>query len=165
MKKLLMGSFLLTVFAAAITIIQMSSCHKAIANPAVKTDTIIVHDSVQYCPNAKLSLTGLWIGYYTTTGMPSSGNQYFSFTIKPDSTLVNETIGASVQHFSTGKWQLHGDTLISITTCIYGIQSNIGVKEKHVALFNKNTGTLTSGIWQNYPTPTGGGTFVLTKVN
>lgn len=115
-------------------------------------------------PPKNSKIEGLWIGYYTVDGQPGMGQQYFSFVIKPDGTLINDTKGENQQHLSLGTWTLTGDSFAATATCVYGLPVNMGIVENHTATFNKSNGTLTSGVWKNVPPRTGLGTFVLTKV-
>ena len=147
MRKLLMGSIALTIFAAAIAIFQIASCKKADAQPPSTT-----------------SIEGLWIGSYTIDGQPNSGQQFFSFVIKPDGTVINDTKEANQQHLSIGAWTLTGDTLTCTTTCVYGSESNMGITENHTAIFDKTKGTISNGVWKNVPPLNGSGTFNITKV-
>jgi hypothetical protein len=147
MRKLLMGSIALTTFAAAIAIFQIASCKKTDAQPPSTT-----------------SIEGLWIGTYTVDGKPDWGEQYFSFVIKPDGTVINDTEGESQQHLSIGTWALAGDKFTCTTTCVYGLQSNMGITENHTAIFDKTKGTISNGVWKNVPPLNGSGTFNITKV-
>ena len=147
MKKLLMASLTLTVFATALILFQISSCKKANAQT----------------PPTTYSIQGLWIGTYSVDGQPGLGQQYFSFVIKPDGTMINDTKGGQ-QHISLGNWSLTGDTLSCSFTCVYGASSNIGVTETTKAYFDK-TGKLTSGIWKNIAPINGSGTFTLARIN
>lgn len=113
-------------------------------------------------PPKSSKIEGLWIGYYTVDGQPSVGQPYFSFIIKPDGTLINDTKGENQQHLAIGTWNLTGDSFSATTNCVYGLSVNIGIQETHTATF-KN-GSFTSGTWQNVPPRTGSGTFILTKV-
>ena len=148
MKKFLLNGKFTAILIGAIVLFQLSSCEKNDVTPLPTTHTI----------------EGLWIGSYTVNGQPNLGNQYFSFSIKPDGTVVNDTKGENMQHLNIGNWTLTGDSLSCTTTCVYGLSSNLGVVEKHTAKFDKIKGTLTNGIWKNVPPMNGSGTFSLTKV-
>ena len=65
MRKLLLGSIVLTIFAFASILFQMSSCKKAEAQTTA----------------TNYPIEGLWIGTYTTDGQPGLGEQYFSFSM------------------------------------------------------------------------------------
>jgi len=149
MKKLLMSSIVLTTFAIAIAIFQVSSCKKADAQPTTAKN---------------YPIEGLWIGTYTVDGEPGLGDQYFSFVIKPGGTIINDTKGGGVQHLGVGTWALNGTILTCSFTCVYGISSNIGITETSTATWDK-AGKLTAGIWKNIPPLNGSGTITLTRVN
>jgi len=55
------------------------------------------------------SIEGLWIGSYAVDGYPGAGLRYFSFIIKPDGTVINDTKAENQQHLSIGNWTLTGD--------------------------------------------------------
>jgi len=164
MKKLLMGSLVLTIFAFAITIFQLSCVKATVAQTKTITDTIYLTktDTAFVCTP---SINGLWIGTYTVDGNAGYGQQYFSLIIKPDGTMINDTKWGGQQNIGIGTWTLVGDSLTCTMTGLYGQSSNIGVQEKQTAIFNKTTGQLSGGVWVNLPPNTGSGTFVLTKVN
>ena len=110
------------------------------------------------------SIEGLWIGSYAVDGYPNAGLRYFSFIIKPDGTVINDTKAENQQHLSIGTWTLTGDSFECTATCVYGLPINMGVTETHTATFDKANGTITNGVWKNVPPLTGSGTFTLTKV-
>ena len=154
MKKIILVSMTLLLLAVCSTLFSLSSCTKTFAD--TKTDTVYKCQS---------TINGLWIGSVTVDGRPDM-THYYSLIIKPDGTMINDTKNAQgTQDLNVGKWTLLGDTLTCITTCVYGIPENLGIVEKHTAIFNQSTGTLTSGTWENYPNPYGKGTFTVTKVN
>lgn len=146
MRKFFMTSVALTTMAISMVLFQMSSCKKAEAEPPVTPPTI----------------EGLWIGTYTTDGHTEFGKQYFSFVIKPDGTLINDTKGDNKQHLNIGTWQMNGGTLSCTFTCVYGVASNIGIAETSTASLDEK-GDL-QGTWKNIPPLTGSGTFSLKKV-
>jgi hypothetical protein len=148
MKKILMGSLVITVFALASLLFQMTSCKKANAQT----------------PATNYPIQGLWTGTYTVDGSPSLGSQYFSFIIKPDGTMINDTKYLGVQNLAPGTWTLSGHTLSCTYTNVYGQSAHIGVTETSTATWDE-TGTLTTGIWQNTSPLSGSGTFTLTRVN
>ena len=111
----------------------------------------------------KYPIQGLWIGTYTVDGQDKLGAQYFSFIIKPDGTLIADTKGDNQQHLSVGTYTLNGSTLNCTFTCVYGIQSNIGITETSTATWDK-TGKLL-GTWKNIPQNSGSGIITLTRVN
>ncbi|MDO3640969.1 hypothetical protein [Mucilaginibacter sp. L3T2-6] len=147
MKKLLMSAIVLIVFSFAIILFQISCKKGALAD----TKTL---------PTIK----GLWVGSYTVDDQPGWGEQYFSLIIKPDGTMVTDSKGAGQQHLAPGTWTLNNDTLKCDFTCVYGITSNIGIRETTIAVVDKNTGEL-RGKWKNAAAPVDSGKFILTKVN
>ena len=108
------------------------------------------------------SIEGLWIG---TIANATSGPQFYSLSIKPDGKLTFDGMGGNQQHLGIGTWTLTGTTFTASVTTVYGLSSNIGVKQTLTAVFNSSTGTLSSGTWQNTSTVTDSGTFAVTKVN
>jgi hypothetical protein len=160
MKKLFTAIALAMIFISATT----SSCEKEVIRPACDTirDTIIVRDTIIATP--KSSIEGLWVGTYTINNEPSLGAQYFSFIIKPNGSLVNETKYTGKQHLSPGTWTLTGDTLSCSFTCVYGYPQHIGITEISTAKWDNTKNTLT-GKWQNIAPLTGSGNITLSKVN
>jgi hypothetical protein len=147
MKKLLLSSMVLGVFAVSCLVFQMVSCKKAQAQAA-----------------ATYPVQGLWVGTYTADGQPGLGEQYFSFIIKPDGTLINDTKFLNQQHLSLGNWSLNGNILSCTFTNVYGIAQNVGTPQTSTATWD-NKGKLTSGIWRNTGSTAGSGTFTLARVN
>lgn len=148
MKKLLLGSVVLAMFSLTSIVFQMTSCRKADA----QTGTVVNY-----------SIQGLWIGTYTVDGQSKLGEQYFSFIIKPDGTMIADTKGESRQHLAPGTWTLNGTTLSCNFTCVYGLPSNIGVTEIATATWDK-AGKLT-GTWKNIAPLTGSGVITMTRIN
>ena len=107
-------------------------------------------------------IEGLWIGTYTTDGQPSQGQQYFSFVVKPDKTIITETIFSNQQQLALGMWLLTGSNLTSSFTYIHG--SGVGTEQSTSATWDKS-GKL-NGTFRNV-SPANGvtGTFTLTRVN
>lgn len=145
MKKLLS---LVGFFILAGLLFQISGCTKA--------DTPVT-TVVNY------PIEGLWIGTYTVTGQDNLGTQYFSFIIKPDGSIIADTKGDKQQHLAIGNWTLNGTILSTTFTCVYGIQSNIGVTESATATWDK-TGKLV-GTWKNTPPNSGTGIINLARIN
>jgi hypothetical protein len=145
MKKILMSSIVLIIFSIAIVLFQLSCKKEAKA----QTNTP--------------SIQGLWIGTYTVSGQPQSGEQYFSLIIKPDGTMIADTKGQNTQHLAPGIWTLAGNQLTCTYTCVYGLPVNVGVTETATATWDK-TGKLT-GTWVDVPNTQGTGAITLTKVN
>jgi len=147
MKRLFMASLALTFFAMTITLFQMSSCKKAEAQTA----------------NPTYPIEGLWIGTYTVDGQPGLGNQYYSFIVKPDGTMIGDGKAANQQAIAIGTWTLTGTNFSTNFTSVYGA-SGVGVVENATATWS-NTGTLVAGVWSNPPPGSGSGTFTMTRIN
>jgi len=107
-------------------------------------------------------IEGLWVGLYTVDGQ--LGQRYYSFVIKPDGTIINDTKVENQQHLNIGSWTLTGDSFECTATCVYGLPERMGVTETHTATFDKANGTLINGIWKTVPPINGSGTFTLTKI-
>lgn len=108
------------------------------------------------------SIEGLWVGLYTVDGQ--LGQRYYSFVIKPDGTIINDTKVENQQQLNIGSWTLTGDSFECTTTCVYGLPERVGVTETHTATFDKANGALINGAWKTVPPTNGSGTFTLTKV-
>ena len=139
-----MRSFLKILAATTFMVIMFSGCTK------------------DNDPQTNATIEGLWIGTYTVDGYPNLGQQYFSFIIKPDGTMINDTKAENKQHIALGTWTLTGNAFSSSFKCIYGLPVNIGITETSTATLDK-AGKLT-GTWSNIAPLTGGGTITLTKV-
>lgn len=147
MRKILFNSFVLLIFALSSFVFQITSCKKATAQTT----------SLSY------PIQGLWIGTYTVDGQSSVGEQYFSFIIKPDGTIIADTKWGTQQHLAIGTWTLTGSTFNCSFTCVYGSQSNIGVTETSSASWDK-AGKLV-GNWKNTPPNSGTGNITLNRIN
>jgi hypothetical protein len=110
-------------------------------------------------------IQGLWIGSYSVDGQPGLGQQYYSFVIKPDGTMIGDSKSSNPtqQHITLGTWNLSGSTLSCSITCIYGLSVNIGLTQTCTSTWD-NTGKLT-GTWRNTSGPAASGTFTMTRVN
>ncbi len=145
-----LNSFLKTSLIAILISLTFLSCEKDPA-PTPTTTTYPIQ--------------GLWIGSYTVDGQPALGQQYYSFIIKPDGTMIGDSKSSNPtqQHITLGTWNLSGSTLSCAITCIYGLSVNIGLNQTCTATWD-NTGKLT-GTWKNVSGPTASGTFTMTRVN
>ena len=149
MKKILIGSLVLTVLAAAIITVQMSSCTKTTAQATTVHDTVkvVVVDSV--CPTSNNSITGLWVGNYLTNQIVTPPVPIY-ITIYPDGTLSSKelvfgTVGD--YDYTTGSWTLTGNVFqYTDTTVVYGSGSPI---IKSCKLIFNNIGTLSNGTWKD----------------
>ena len=147
MKKLF-NTPLSTVLIALVIILSQVSCEK---------------DNDQDPNTDTYPIEGLWIGTYTVNGQPGLGNQYYSFVIKPDGTLIQDGKAANQQAICIGTWTLTGTNFSANFTSIWGV-SGVGVVQNVTANWD-NKGHLTSGVWSNPPPGTGSGTFTMSRVN
>ncbi|MDB5199926.1 MAG: hypothetical protein JWO92_1889 [Chitinophagaceae bacterium] len=108
-------------------------------------------------------IQGLWIGTYQVTGQPGLGNQYLSYIIKPDGTILVESEGAGAKYYSRGIWTLSGTTFTSTYTSFSYPAGVSSATQTSTATFS-NSGNLTGGTWANTGTAVSG-TFTLTRVN
>jgi hypothetical protein len=114
------------------------------------------------CPTPTYPIQGLWIGTYLSTQSPAQAAQYFSFVIKPDGTMLVESIGAAQKYYSAGTWTLTGTSFSAVYTSFSYPAGNGPFTQTATATF-VNTGNLNSGAWSNNPTSSG--TFTMTRVN
>ena len=114
-------------------------------------------------PAPNSSIEGLWVGTYSVDGYPNLGQQYFSYVIKPDGTLINDTKSNNTQNLCVGTWTLNGTTLSGSYKVVYGESVNINITQTSTATWDKS-GKLT-GSFQNTTIDNTTGTFTLTKVN
>lgn len=147
MKKNLKSIISLPIIVLCVFLFQITGCKK---------------DDPQ-TPSA-FPIEGLWIGTYAVDGQPALGQQYFSFVIKPDGTMINDTKSGGQQNLAVGTWTLNGNVLSCTFTNVYGQSQHIGLTETSTATWDK-AGKLVSGIWKNVPPLVGSGTFTLARVN
>jgi hypothetical protein len=148
MKKIFLASAALVALAGSITLFQMTSCKKVIAQTTTSSDST--------------SIEGLWIGSYQLSGQPSS---YFSFVIKPGGAMIVDSYGGSVENLGLGNWTLSGNALSCAFTTVYGQSFNVGITETATAVFDNAKGSLNSGAWAVTQGSTNAGTFSMSKVD
>ena len=151
MKKILMGSLVLTAFSLAILLFEMSSCKKATAQTTTVYDTVkvIVHDSIKYCPGSTYPVAGLYTGTYSVNSNFNIPGQFdYSFTIYPNGSFITRTAQTGGTIFASGKWALSGNNVFTATsTSFYGSQGS-PVTQVFTANFS-NSGVLTNGVWRD----------------
>ena len=129
-----MASVVMTFFAFACILIQMTSCSKSMA------------DEVK-CPPATYPITGLWEGTYQTdqVGHPAT---YVSFAIYPDGTFIRRSklSNSDENAYFKGRWQMSGNAFqFRDTTLAY---SGGVIVDAATATFS-NDGTLSNATWQD----------------
>ena len=94
------------------------------------------------------TVTGLWIGTYTTDQFPQNPPLYQNFVIKPDGKMLTEgKVGSGATYYSAGTWTLVNDTLRCTYTTINF--PNVTVTQSAKFYYNKANGTLSSGTWRD----------------
>ena len=113
-------------------------------------------------PKKDNHVQGLWIG---TASNATISIPYF-LTLKPDGTCSFEGISAGNQEdFGVGTWVLTDSTVTCSVITLYGLETNIGVKQNITGVFHSASGTLTGLTWTDIAPATDQGTFSLTKAN
>jgi len=105
MKKILMASLAMTVFAVSALLVQLTSCKKVAAQ-------INNHD----CPPPTYPVEGLYIGTYSVDSKPGQGNLYYSFVVFPNGDLLTKDVtefGDTV--YQKGSWTLLADSTFTGT--------------------------------------------------
>ena len=171
MKKFLMGSIVLTTFAFAILLFQMSSCKKTLAQTNVIHDTvkINIHDTVKYCPASVYPIQGLWVGTYSVDALPSQGQLFASLIIYPDGTIVTRTKGGDGKYYyASGTWNLSSSNVLTATIVYFVTPGTNPVTQSITATFS-STGVLTLGTWKDVintnSTPLNGAFSEMQRVN
>ena len=150
MKKILMSTIILSLFAATLTLIQISSCTKTDASPTIIHDTVKVTIVDTVCPTPKYPITGLWIGTYTVPQV--QGQFYYSFAIYPDNTILVKSKGADGNtYYSAGTWKLSSNNLFTATYTSMNYNGS-QVTQTTTATYS-NSGVLTNGIEVNTANP------------
>jgi len=108
------------------------------------------------------NIQGVWVG---TASNASEIILYF-LTLKADGTCSFEGITAdNVDNLGTGTYSVSGTALTASLNTLYGLITNIGVKQAVKGTFDSKAGTLTSLTWEDTFGATDNGTFILTKAN
>ena len=155
MKKVLMGSLVLTVLAVAIIGFQMSSCTKSTAQTTIIHDTIktVITDTLNVCPQA----TSRSLGTYTGSSINALGgsgivtynflaNNFATSSVRPTDPIV-----------TYGGYRYTSD---SIFISVYYTSSNSYYLLKGKFLNNSNT---INGVFQNLTHLEDYGTFTMSK--
>ena len=150
-------------------ILVFSSCTKTITNPApVPTvDTLIIKDTLVIRDTILLHdlnpIVGLWIGTLTANNEPAAGTLYYSFDIRANGSILTQSLGADGNtYYNEGTWTLSGTAFSATTTCTTVPYK--GAVEKLTAIYDKENGTLSSGVWEAVGA-VASGTFSLSRIN
>src|SRR5437868_4341101 len=108
MKKVLMGSIVMLLFALTSIIFQMSSCKKANAQ--------------ENCPTPTYQIAGLWIGTYSVSCLPEQGQLFYSLSIYPDGSILSKGKGADGNYYyGEGTWTISSNNILSATVTSFVI--------------------------------------------
>ncbi len=142
MKKILMASFAMTVFAASALLFQLTSCKKVIGQ--------IHHE----CPDPVYPVEGLYTGTYSVDSKPDQGNLYYSFVVFPNGDLLTKGVtefGDTV--YQKGSWKISSDSTFTGTIATFTTPSIIqGISGKF-----SNDGKISDATWHDIYNPYGGG--------
>jgi hypothetical protein len=96
-------------------------------------------------------IEGLWIGTYTVDQNSEQQPLFYSFSIKPDGTVLAESKGSDgISYYSSGIWTLTGNKFdCTITT----INLNPKPITQSASLTYDNSGKLTNGTWKDIDNP------------
>jgi hypothetical protein len=154
MKKILMASLAMTVFAVTALLLQLTSCKKVVAQTN--------HD----CPPPIYPVAGLYIGTYSVNSIPGQGNLYYSFVVFPNGDLLTKSAnGNGDTTYQKGRWTLSGDSTFTGTIATFTTPSVI---QNIIGTF-LDDGKISDATWHDIYNPFGNGlsgTFsVMQRVN
>lgn len=102
-------------------------------------------------PPVKYPVEGLWIGTYTVDRSPNQAPLFYSFSVKPDGTILTESKGGDgVSYYSEGTWTLTGDQFSFAITTIN--VEPLPIKQSGKLTFH-NSGKMTEGTWEDVENP------------
>lgn len=94
---------------------------------------------------------GLWIGTYTVDQNPNQSPLFYSFSVKPDGTILTESKGGDgVSYYSEGTWTLTGDQF-AFTIKTINVEPS-PIKQSGKLTFH-NSGKMTNGTWEDIENP------------
>ena len=149
-----MGSIVLTTFAFAILLFQMSSCKKTLAQTNVIHDTVKVniHDTVKYCPT-NCDIRGTYSGTNTAS---TGGSSTLTYKFQDN----NFAIGSITPTGSITTYGGYRNTCDSVILSVYYSNNN-----SYYLLQGKllNNGATISGTFKNLTNTSDYGTFSISK--
>jgi hypothetical protein len=105
------------------------------------------------------SIHGLWIGTYLVNNL-NQPEQYFSYIIKPDGTILVESKSPGKSYLAKGTWKLEGKNFSAEYTYLVCPEDAVGVSQTATATYDPK-GKLKNGTWEDqYNT----GTFKMEEV-
>ena len=100
-------------------------------------------------------IEGLWIGTYNSDQVPSQGDLYYSFIVKPDGSILTEGLGGDGNmYYARGTWTLTSDTVFAATIVTFVTPGPYPVTQSIKASFSKE-GKLNNGTWEDTNNPNG----------
>ena len=85
MKKILMASLAMTIFAFSSLLFQLASCKKASGQPDPCPEC-------PSCPEPTYQVAGLYTGTYSVDSKPEQGDLYYSFVVFPNGDLLTKDV-------------------------------------------------------------------------
>lgn len=141
MKKILMASLAMTVFAVSALLLQLTSCKKVAAQ-------LNNND----CPSPTYPVEGLYIGTYSVDSKPEQGDMYYSFVVFPDGSLLTKGLTEfGDTTYQKGSWQISGDSTFTGTIATFTTPSVI---QSITGKFSKD-GKISNAQWQDSYNPFG----------
>ena len=106
-------------------------------------------------PRQAPTIIGSWVGTAQIEGQTGSKTIYYSFNLGKDSGMSVQTqIGVDDStYFGTGGWHLSGNVFRGKVMILDF--SRAGTSQEISATYDSNTGTFSSGTWQNSNSPGG----------
>ena len=127
--------------------VNFSSCAKETVTKTV-TDTLTINDTVTVNKTDTLTsprvypVEGLWAG--TSTDNSSSATFPFDISFYADGTVLCKAYAVGGPYYSDGTWALAGSTITCYITTV-----NSGTVNQTLIFTYSDTGTLTSGTWED----------------
>jgi len=123
------------------------------------------NNTVPAAPVNNNPIVGLWIGTYQVNNEFLNDTFYYSFDIRPNSSIITEGSGQNgATSFAIGSWELSGVNFSATVTGIDAVQSED--VQALTATYDSVGGILNAGKFVNVGGPAIGtsGTFVLQRV-
>jgi hypothetical protein len=119
MKKILMASLAMTLFAASAITFQLTSCKKAVAQ-------IPDCPECAECPAPIYPVEGIYIVTYSVDSKPQNGDLYYSFVVFPDGSILTKGITEfGDTTYQKGAWQLSGDSIFTANIATFSEPSTL----------------------------------------
>jgi hypothetical protein len=141
MKKILMASVVIAVFAISILLLQLTSCKKAVGQ------------TTPDCPTPIYPVEGLYVGTYSVNSLPGQGNLYYTFVVFPNGDLLTKNVVANGDTvYQKGSWTMSNDSF-NATIATFSTPSVIqNIKGKF-----SDDGKISDATWKDIYNPYGSG--------